>query len=270
MIKKLKKLNLILLTVFATFALASCGGGGGGGGSSEGAGGGGGVSVSSDTKTLQTSTIIQYAADDTWSYNVAITNTDGKKTENHSGTMVKLVMPSAVLSPVSGSGCSDLSKVYTFGDGSGTTSHVYFLQNPDGTIVICGVESSGTATWVATPAAGYYSDYVSPMSVGQTFNQTVTFTNGKTGSYPYTVEAVDTVTVPFGKFEAYRITKSMSYDLTDNSRLVLTETDYFVPGLGSIKTVKSGTFYYDDPEQGPTIVGSFTETLTLTGTTVVY
>ncbi len=269
MIKKIKKINLILLALFATFALASCGGGGGGGGDA-GAGGGGGVKASSDTKTLQTNNIILYAADDTWNYDVAITNTDGKDTENHSGTMEKKVMPSAAVSPVSGSGCSDLSKVYTFGDGSVTTSHVYFLQNPDGTIVICGVSSSGTATWVTAPAAGYYSDYVSPMSVGQTFNQTVTFTNGKAGSYPYTVEAVDTVTVPFGKFEAYRITKSMSYDLTDNSRLVLTETDYFVPGLGSIKTVKKGTFYYDDPEQGPTIVGSFTETLTLTGTTIVY
>ncbi|MEE8574961.1 MAG: hypothetical protein V3T30_06065 [Thermodesulfobacteriota bacterium] len=67
------------------------------------------------------------------------------------------------------------------------------------------------------------------------------------------------------RVEAYRIVKSTTTEIAYKSKQVTVETDWFVPGLGSVKSVKVDTYYYDK-----TVIAALTWTLSLTGTNVVY
>ncbi len=125
------------------------------------------------------------------------------------------------------------------------SAHTYFLQDSNGSMYIYGGDmdmGSGDA-WVTLPAQGYFLDFKSPMTVGQSKGLTVTFSDGTSMTYSYVIVAIENVSTGIGTFETYRIEENTTYNYVNGDQVVESNVEWFVPSLGSIKLVSDATYY---------------------------
>ena len=120
--------------------------------------------------------------------------------------------------------------------------------------------------WVISPGCGYYLSAQSPVDVGQSNAISVSFDDGSSIIAFSSVDAIETVSTEAGAFETYRISFEGYYEYVNGDELVMSITEYFVPGIGSsVKVINNGDYY-----SGGLYQFSLNYTATLTNTTVDY
>jgi len=149
------------------------------------------------------------------------------------------------------------------------SSHTYVLQNNvNGSVYLCGMDVGSGDIWVTSPAEGNYLSLKSPIAVGQSSGASVTFSDGSSLTYSYSVTSIENVTTGVGTFEAYRISQNLTYVYAFGviDRMDSNIIQWYVPGLGgSVKTAMNASYY-----SGGVFQYTLTATTTLTSTTVVY
>ena len=248
--KTLSNIGILLL-------LAACSGGGGSGG---GGGGGSNGAPPPDPKGPVSLRALQNG--DHWSYVV-------------SGS-VDLFLPgsSAPTSGVAFSGTMDRwvdmtapthlihNELVMFASGGSTQtgSDTFFVQDAAGSLTYLGDTNAVTGRTRNAPSPGYLR-FKSPMQVGDQGNLgPIAFDDGSTLSVNYTVAAIETVSVPAGKFNAYRVdTTEVNTNPTNTVTLTQTGSYWIDPQVGIVqykgtetKKNSSGTVLYvlylsDDP-----------------------
>jgi len=108
-------------------------------------------------------------------------------------------------------------------------------------------------------------DLESPMAVGQNRGTSVTYTDGTTGSYSYSVTGIENVATGIGTFEAYRISQNVTINYTNGIRVVESNTIWYVPSLGTVKLISDATSY-----SGGVFLLNQQLTATLSNTSIVY
>ncbi len=257
--KSTSRSKVVLLAIFLfAVVLSACGGGGG-------------DSSTPSSIPLKTNTIRNIAAGDTYNYTATGTINNGQSTIDMSGTVAMQILSTTKQSPITLSDCLDQYLVINLSNAGNTqtvSGHSYVLQDLTGTVYLCGQDVGSGDSWVTSPAGGQYLSFNSPIVVGQNGGASVTFSDGSSLTYSYSVIAIESVTTGKGTFEAYRILQNSTYDYAVGviDRMVGTNTIWYVPGLGgSVKTIMNASYY-----TGGLFQSSISLTYTLSSTTVAY
>jgi hypothetical protein len=218
------KKNFVLGTLVASILLTGCGGGGGG---SHGGGG-----------TTPVSTQIRALAPNTFAYNLSGTLTtpaNGTQTLTASSQRSIVVTSEAT----SGQFKLDGTDAVVVNEGSPSTAlnfDVEVSQQPNRAVLARsvdlgdGIKNLNSPTLVFLPGTFTTNTTSAP--------QTFSFTDGTTATYTFQVGGIESVQVPFGTFDAYVVTSSITL-APDNKR---TGTYYYVPTLGTyVKAVETIT-----------------------------
>jgi hypothetical protein len=207
-----------------------------------GCGGGGGSSVAPIDSTVRA-----YQPGDQWEYDVTGTVSDGVDTVGISGTYTETVTSQTVVTPQSVTAQIVTTDWNLSGNGNTimAADKAYLTQDTDGTIWKHGGEDGGTVWWVSVPTAGRYECLRSPLSQGESWGATVERTTGETLDELYTVVGTETVSVPAGSFDTYKISVSGKI-----GGYPATGTEWYAPQAGTmIKAVYVAT----DTDQGLTL-----------------
>jgi hypothetical protein len=209
----------------------------------------GGSSSQSNVIPLKTSTLRIIRPGDTWNFTVTGTSNDSVNTVNISGTSTTQVLTSTKPSPLTLANCLDeyTSTNLTASSGQSITSntHSYYTQDDNGSIIIYGTNDGlgSDDIWVISPASGYFLSTLSPMAVGQTYGNSVEYSDGTMDDYTSSVVAIENVDSGMGIYEAYKIVTNATVNFTNGSKVVENYTDWYVPGLGLIKVTSDATRY---------------------------
>jgi hypothetical protein len=217
---------------------------------------------------LQTSTIKTQFQGDTFNYSGRGTWNDGTTTVNISGTATFQILSNTKTSPVTGNDCLDQYAVINISTPAGPTVvsvHTYFHQDENGSIYVDGEDLGSGDKWVTSPPAGYFLSMQSPVSVGQNHGSSATFDDGSSSTISYSVTGIENVSTRIGTFESYRVEVNATIDYANGDKAVESNTEWYVPGLGSIKLQSDATYY-----SGGAFVLSQKLTFILIGWTVSY
>ncbi|NOZ69048.1 MAG: hypothetical protein GXP46_07350 [Deferribacteres bacterium] len=232
-------------------------------------GSGGGDKSTSPTQEqvigLKTNILRTVSPGDNWEYSVTATWSDGTATDNLSGSSTVSILFDTQRSPVSGIDCLDKYKVIDMTGSRGKfvrSSHTYFFQDANGTHYNCGWGTE--VKWVTSPPKGYFLSAESPLAVGQSYSTSVAYDNGDSGTYSYSVESIEYVSIEMGTYESYRIETNYTHSYTNGHRTEGNDTIWYVPGLGAIKKISNFSHYTGEK----THVWQFV--YILTGTSVTY
>jgi hypothetical protein len=259
----------LCILIVLSCVVSACGGGGGGGG------GGGDAS---DAIALSTTTVkTDWSTIAVWEFDVSGTVQSQEKGDvTMLGTQEFAILPDSPASPVNGlSGWSRVvTQDFSFSDGSVAFQELrdYLYQDASGDIWHLGGETSDSREWwywrwdqpVGSPQAGM-APYCGPDSmVGQvfSFDWAETTDRDKTGLYEQrkssrTVVAIEEITVPFGRFEAYRVeerSETADFPVHTLTRRTIWER----PEMGILRIEATSTSESDDD----TVVMKLTAVLT--------
>ena len=148
-----------------------------------------------------------------------------------------------------------------------TSVHNYLVQDSNGTLYTCG-EDFGTGsgdTWVTAASGGIFLSNQSPVSVGQNYGTSVTYTDGTTETIAISVVGIEDVQTNIGNLESYKVTVDATINFSNGTRVVENNTIWYVPGLGTIKLASDATSY-----SGGVFQGSLSLTAILTSTSIAY
>lgn len=120
-----------------------------------------------------------------------------------------------------------------------------------------GGASDNEVTYIITPDGGVPPDTDMTVDVGDSYSYEAVFDEGSELAYSETVVATETVTVPAGTFEAYKV--EFTSILSNNAfvgRDVRSGAYWIVPALGTIKRVtsRSATLTNGQPGTGTTTI----------------
>jgi len=207
-------------------------------------------------------------AGDSKTYAVTARLYDGQTTYNLTGTATEVILRTTVFDPITSTNCLDLYGTLAL-SGSGQTVndsyHEYGLQDSNGSILVFGEDDNGSNVWINS-SPGYYVQIVSPVTLGQSGGSTYTFTNGSSETYAYVVDGATVISsCELGRYEAYRINVDRTTNYTNGTRFISHSQVDFVPGLGTIKQISTGSRY-----QGATFLYSIDVTQTLSSTNIPY
>ena len=243
----------VLLLVCVVLVVADCGGGGGGGGSPP-------VLI-----PLKTATIRTIVPGDTWHYSAAGQLTDDRGQHSITATVIVDILPTIIQSPVTSDNCLDQKTTITVGSIS-DDDHLYFNQDASGTIRSFGeIDDFGQDIWIVNPSTGFFIATTSPMAVGNSNSGSVTFTDGSSLSYSYSVTSIDNVATPVGYYESFKMTESSTYQYPSGYEEVVESAVWHVPGLGVIKVQSVDSLY-----SGGVLLWSLSYTATIDSTGIVY
>lgn len=217
---------------------------------------------------LKTNTIRTQVQGDTWEYSGSGTWNDGITTVDISGTATFQILSNTKTSPINGNDCLDEYAVVNLSTPAGpmvVSVHTYTHQDGDGSIYVDGESSGSGDTWVTSSAAGYFLSLQSPVSVGQNHGSSVSFDDGSSLTFSYSVTGIENVSTGIGTFESYRVEVNATIDYTNGDRVVESNSEWYVPGLGSIKVQSDATYY-----SGGVFVLSQKLTFTLSSYSVSY
>jgi len=204
----------VVLIVLLGVVLAGCGGGGGG---------------TTPTIPLESTTRALLAGDE-WQYSLTGTANDGTDTYAITGHYTETISAMTVVIP-------DLtiahvvlwSMTLTV---NGTTATIvgknYYTQNAQGTVYTFGGENADGVFYVTSGTFRSYITQPSPVSVGSSWGAHVERTDGRSWDEYYVVTGIDTITVPAGRFEAYRVTGNGYF-----SDLPASITEWYAPQVGA-------------------------------------
>jgi hypothetical protein len=220
---------------------------------------------------LKTNQIRNIQPGDTWNYSGTGTFSNGTTTINLTGTATAQILSSTKLDPITSTQCFDQFTTEDMTGPSGThvvvSVHDYLVQDSNGTIYTSGVDFGiGLGdTWVTAASGGTFLSNQSPMSVGQNYGTSVTYTDGTTETISASVIGIEDVQTNIGNLESYKVSVDATINSSNGTRTVENNTIWYVPGLGSIKLVSNSTSY-----SGSVFQGSLSITATLTSTSVAY
>ena len=167
-------------------ALAGCGGGSSG------------VPLSNEISQLQPF--------DQWDYLVTGIIFDGTQAESQDlrGSSTMIMTPEKVETPTHEMASVMLVRREVVGKdfAESTTERIYIIQDPDGTIWICGGEKSSGAYWFDVP----YKLVQSPLDYGVSWYTHVESTQQAEYDDYYIVVGSDRLDLPAGRFEAFHVT----------------------------------------------------------------
>lgn len=220
---------------------------------------------------MKTSQIRNIQPGDTWNYSGTGTLSNGTTTINLTGTATTQILSSTKLDPVTSTQCFDEYTAMNMTSSSGqhlvTSAHDYGVQDSNGTLYICG-EDFGTGlgdTWVTAASGGIFLSDQSPVSVGQNYGTSVTYTDGTTETISISVVGIEDVQTNIGNLESYKVTIDATINFPNGTKVVENNTIWFVPGLGSIKLASNSTSY-----SGSVFQNSLSLTAVLTSTSIAY
>jgi len=192
-------------------------------------------------------------------------------TINLTGTATDQILSSTKLDPVTSTPCLDEYTTMDMTSSSGThivtSVHNYLVQDSNGTLYTCG-EDFGTGsgdTWVTAASGGIFLSNQSPVSVGQNYGTSVTYTDGTTETIAISVVGIEDVQTNIGNLESYKVTGDATINYSNGTRVVENNTIWYVPGLGTIKLASDATSY-----SGGVFQGSLSLTAILTSTSIAY
>jgi hypothetical protein len=158
-----------------------------------------GADIACPSYPFTASTVTTLAQGDWWSYAV---------TGNDTGTLTKYISIGTVTSPESGEDCLAMVNGFDLTTVGSFSTVSYLAQDTDGTLRVCGLWDSGEVSpdWIAGSSGGSYTNYPSPLSVGQAGGSAFSFdTTGAEGAYTYTVDSIESIQTPAGIFSTYKI-----------------------------------------------------------------
>ena len=218
------KKHFILGTLIASILLAGCGGGGGG--SNNGGG------------TPPVSTQIRVLAPNTFAYNLSGTlTTPGNGTQTLTASSQRSIVVTS--EATAGQFKLDGTDAVVVNEGSPSTAFnfdVEVTQQNDRSVLARSFDLGDGIKTLNTPTLVFLPGTFTTDTSAQT--RTVSLSDGSTATYSFQVGGIQSVQVPFGTFDAYVVTSSITL-APDNKR---TGTYYYVPALGTyVKSVETIT-----------------------------
>ncbi|MBP6963921.1 MAG: hypothetical protein KBC96_05885 [Armatimonadetes bacterium] len=189
--------SIVLLLCISTLAcLAGCGGGGG-----------------SATLPLENVTR-QMLPGDQYTYDITGTATDGLETIDITGTWQDTWSAQTTVAPDLTVCHIHLNNITLAAEGLAPivfTGRSYEYQDAAGCVWDYGGDDDDGVFWVDVPLAGRDLRIPSPMYNGTSWGGYCHYTNGKSSNNAYVVVGTETISVPAGRFETFRITSSGSF-----------------------------------------------------------
>lgn len=249
-------ISFFILT--ATVSLNSCGGGGGGGGSSL------------PSIALKTSNVRIEQPNDSWSYSVSGTYTYAGSTYHMAGTINSLITTSTKTSPANGVACNveyDTANITVNSTPKSSISYNYFTQDADGNYFYYGESDGINDVWITSTTSGFRQEIMSPMNVGDSLSNTVSYTNGDTETLSYFVAGKEYASTSTANYESYKVNVviTTNYASGTYTKKVDTITAWIVPGLDIVKENYEIQYYINS-----SVSVTYNYTRTLTATNVVY
>lgn len=260
----MKRSSVVVMSIASLFlgvavVLSNCGGGGGGGGGNN-----------LPSIALKTDNVRIEQPNDSWTYSVSGNIVSGGTTYSLTGTQTTLILTSTKTAP-GGHACkveySSTSLVVNSNPEAPFSQYTYFEQDAAGNNYKYGEGDGSTDKWITSPAAGYVLDTKSPVSIGDNYSYTVTFSNGDTQTFSATVIGKEYVTTGVANYESYKATMSQTTNYVSGSytKEVLTGTVWIVPGLEMVKQEMNVKRYI-----GSSLDNEINVTFTLASTNIAY
>lgn len=210
------------------FLLAGCGGGGGG------------------TSSIPLDgTVRQMQAGDQWEYTITGTASDGIETVAVTGTAEEVWSAQTVQTPGGATAHVQLSNMTLTIEGRSATfwSREYMSQDANGTLWEYGREDSdsGGVYWIVSPTSGKACVVPSPLALGSSWGDSITYSNFESEDSAFAVVKTETVRVPAGSFDTFKITGNGRV-----SGIPATITVWFAPQIGSFVQMRSVALFDDD------------------------
>ncbi len=243
----MRHLQKLTVVAFALLMISGCGG------SSSGGGGGGTdlVPEGQDKSSIPitTSTIRQITPGDTWDYTATATMSAYGETMDLTGTYRVQILSTTQQSPITLDNCLDEYTLLTLSGGGETAvaeSHSYFLQGEDGSIYEYGVGDEEGDAWIESPIEGFYKVRESSYVTGAHNEWSLSYTDGSTAVYSYSVGDIEAVCTDKDVFDAYLITTNVTYHYPfSNEMYTGTTKNWCVPSIGTVKADMNVSYYTD-------------------------
>jgi len=195
--------------------------------------------------SIQASTISPIVADAWWDYTVSGDDT---------GWLYRYVYADNVESPETGQSTIDVRDEFDMDTWPWWLWDRFLFQDTDGTVRQAAMwwEDESFPNWVTTGSGGSFLYYPSAMAVGQSGSSTFNYIyDNSTGSYAYSVLAVEDVSTPMGSIEAFQIATvyTQSWPATVNTvseGYNESNTVWLHPEIGEIKRNWAYDEYIDD------------------------
>lgn len=252
-------MSLAILFLSIGVVLSNCGGGGGGGGGNN-----------LPSIALKTDNVRIEQPNDSWTYSASGTIASGGTTYSLTGTQTTLILTSTKTAP-GGHACkveySSTALVVNSNPEAPYLHYTYFDQDGAGNSYTYGEGDGSTDKWITSPASGYVLDVKSPVSIGDNYSHTVTYSNGDTETFSATVIGKEYVATGIANYESYKatMTQTTNYASGTYTKEVITGTVWVVPGLEMVKQEANIKRYI-----GSTLDNEINVTFTLTSTNIAY
>lgn len=127
---------------------------------------------------------------------------------NLSGSENEIITTTTKTSLSNGTACNiDFTSMsYTLGANNYIdNSYVYYTQDGLGNIFVHGTGDENGDKWITLPSEGFIKYLGNPMAVGDSLSNTVTYSNGDTTTYSYTVTDKEYAATSVANYESYRV-----------------------------------------------------------------